>query len=275
MKKSAVVLLLATNIITLAALYYVYTHPVKNSDPVKNDSLSCYDCSDGNIHGETAAEFSDVTARYRSSHLALYDAYIQGNMTGNTVQNPPHTAGSGFQDARSCWFPVDTLKKFICLMEYYASKIDIPSSQLGVRFYYANYSDTISNAAFANHHTLYLTPTAYDDKDQANVDFEPKLSAENNEFITISDLIYPDEIRRMELRNKDVKSPPAYKAYAQRYNTQRLFILSPGVPSATASSTMSLSSSNVSMNQGDLCPPGTGCNRTVGAIDNKFPSYHF
>lgn len=276
MKRLAVVLLLATNVITLVALYYVYTHPVKSMDPEKSNALSCYDCSEGNLHGETAAEFSDVTARYRSSNLALYDAYIQGGMNGSSVQNPPHTAPNGFQDARSCWFPADTLKKFICLMEYYAAKINIPSSQLGVRFYYANYSDTISNTAFANHHTLYLTPTAYDDKNQANIDFEPKLSADNNSLVTLSELIYPEEIRKMEARSKDYKSSVAYKAYEQRYNTQRLFILSPGVPGTHAtSSTMSLSSSLVSMNQGDLCPPGTGCNPTVGAIDYKFPSFHF
>src|SRR5207248_1302452 len=142
-----------------------------------------------------------------------------------------------FQDARSCWFSLDRLKKFICLMEQYSAKARI-NKPLGIRFYYADYSKDSTRCPYPNyikHHTLHLVPTYVDSK--KIISFDPKLSRPGHP-VTIVDKI-------------KANSPDT------------LFILS-GLRVYTSV----LPDQNAAMNQGNLCPPGEGCDDVLKAIDD-------
>lgn len=137
-------------------------------------------------------------------------------------------------------------------MEKFAAEINIPSSNLGVRFYYANYDNVkVFNPNFANHHTLYLVPTVYSQKGNSFVDFEARESAIKKTIIPISQFIDKTD---------------------SNFTSKNLFIIS-ATPNTSLLKVMlpDGSTTNVSTNQGDLCPPSTGCNTTLIAIDNNSP----
>jgi hypothetical protein len=208
-----------------------------NKDPLYS---SCYNCITDDIHGETADEFADVVARYNTTHASNYNDYATGRLSGTSLGSPSKIELPTFKDAQSCWYSIDTLKKFICLMEKYAAKSNIKTADLGVRFYYANYPDNYTrDITLSKHHTLFLTATT--NMGGNNIDFDPRISAEKGqtgkEITTIASLI--------SLQN------PTFR-------TRELFVLA----------------GKASMNQGDLCPPGTGCTNTLSAVDNAYPQPH-
>lgn len=209
-----------------------------DKDPIY---ASCYNCITDDIHGETAAEFADVVARYNTTHASKYNDYATGRLSGTSLGSPSRIELPTFQDAQSCWYSVDTLKKFICLMEKYAAKSKIKSSDLGVRFYYANYPDNYTrDITLSKHHTLFLTATT--NFGGNNIDFDPRISAKEGQtgakgVTYIASLI-------------DTTDPG--------FKTRELFILA----------------GKASMNQGDLCPPGTGCKNTLSAVDNVYRQPH-
>ncbi len=208
-----------------------------NKDPLYS---SCYNCVTDDIHGETAAEFADVVARYNTTHASVYNEYAKGLLSATSIGAPSKIELPTFKDAQSCWYSVDTLKKFICLMEKYAAKSNIKTSDLGVRFYYGNYPDNYTrDITLSKHHTLFLTATT--NLGGSNIDFDPRITAakgqSRKEITTIASLINPQE---------------------SNFKTRELFILA----------------GKQSMNQGDLCPPGTGCTNTLSAVDNTYPQPH-
>ncbi len=88
-------------------------------------------------------------------------------------------------DARSIWFDLETIKKFIWNMEDTICKNGCKDLNLGLRFYYAKYPDsnTIKTSSalagvkpeFQFHHTLFVVPT-YDAGTGAtarHIDFDP------------------------------------------------------------------------------------------------------
>ena len=257
-------ILLVTNVLTLIFLYFQSCETFSKANGSFNISKeplysSCYNCVVDDIHGETAAEFADVTGRYRTTHQKLYNAYVSNQFTSLTGWNSPYTVSAkGFKDARSCWYSVDTLKKFICLLEKFSEKVNLKPADLGVRFYYGNYTETYQrDVPSAIHHTLYLTPT-YTTKDGAKIDFEARISAANGTITTLASLI-----------NRNDSIP---------YFNQPLFMIAGTTEQNKRKVAMTPSGSpedNVSMNQGDLCPPSTDCNPTLDAIDVAEPDPHF
>ncbi len=207
-----------------------------DKDPIY---ASCYNCITDDIHGETAAEFADVVARYNTTHASMYNEYATGRL--RVAVSPSKIELPTFKDAQSCWYSIDTLKKFICLMEKYAAKSKIKTADLGVRFYYGNYPDNYTrDLSLSKHHTLFLTATT--NLGGNNIDFDPRITAEKGliggkEVTTIASLI-------------DTSSAG--------FKTRELFMLA----------------GKASMNQGDLCPPGTGCTNTLSAVDNAYPQPH-
>ena len=239
----------------------------KNSYAVDSppDYSSCYNCVTDDIHGETAEEFADVTARYYTTHASLYND-VAKSTTGVTSMPALFFKGIGapedFKDARSCWFSSDTIKKFICIMEKYAAKLEMPSANLGIRFYYADYGANAFDPKFINRHTLYMVPTAYNDKDGSFVDFEPKSSADKGSIVTISDFLPADP--------KNPKDPKylKYKQPIQIVAGQTGSVAVVNKSAATGAAT----TTNVSTNQGDLCPPNTGCSSTLVNVDALHPA---
>ena len=127
--------------------------------------------------GITLEEFMDVTARYKTEGADLltknakaftYLADINGMSQKNIV-------GAGFEDARVAWYPLDTLKKFICTIEKYSDSLNIPSSQLGINFYYAIYGDNKHRRDYSFRHTLYCVPTV--GHDSIHYDFDPRYAS--------------------------------------------------------------------------------------------------
>lgn len=95
---------------------------------------------------------------YRNNQLAL----INQNMA--------------MDDAHSIWFDLVTLKNFIAEIETEALAIDpnVESKDLGIRFYYAAYSQEIESPIPSNYskkHTLVMVPTKKEEG--MNYDFNP------------------------------------------------------------------------------------------------------
>lgn len=236
-------LLLITNILTLCVLYFQACTPAgkwfkadANGSfvvPSEKGFGSCYNCATDDLHFQTPAQFADAIVRYEKTSKHLYEQYRRG-MGQNAQGSISPNINAAFTDAQSCWFAADTLKKFICLMEKYSKQKGIEVSKLGVRFYYGNYAINAStypphNPAYENMHTLFLVPTVDTllKGGRVNLDFDPKSSALN---------AGPDIIT---LANRIAIAPNA-----------PAFVLTGNV-------------TNFNMNEGDLCPPGTGCNSTL------------
>lgn len=246
-------LLIATNVLTLIFIYFQsctnFSKLTKGngSFKIENESLysACYNCMVDDIHGETAAEFTDVTARYRYTHQRVYNAFVSNQLSTSGMRSPYALSTKEFQDARSCWYSVDTLKKFICLLEKYADKVNIKNDQLGVRFYYANYPmGYYRDKPSEIHHTLFLTST-YKNTSGLNEDFDPRVSADSGKVITLANLI-------------NERDP--------NFRIRPLFMIA-GTTAPSMFRTSTLTASNISMNQGDLCPPSSDCNTTLNAVD--------
>lgn len=79
-------------------------------------------------------------------------------------------------DAHSIWFDLPTLKNFIAEIETQAQTIDpnVPSADLGIRFYYAAYPQVPQQpipSNYAKRHTLVMIPTKKENG--LNYDFNP------------------------------------------------------------------------------------------------------
>lgn len=256
-------ILIATNLFTLLA-FYMYsctstgrlaatTEGSYTMKALPNYS-SCYNCQVDDIHGETAEEFADVTARYRSTHWALYNEFAKNQLSTVNIPTANYKQDAEFADARSCWFSADTIKKFLCLVEKYASELNIPSSNLGMRFYYANYGkENAFNGEYGYRHTLYIVPTVYDEKAGSFIDFEARESARSGAIQPLGKFL--DES-------------------SAGYHTQGLFMVA-GSSGTVAVSTADNNTTRVSTNQGDLCPPGNSCNPTLQKIDFLHGSQYY
>ncbi len=267
-------ILIVTNVMTLIFLYFQSCETISgvtdgngsfqiNKEPIYS---SCYNCVTDDIHGETASEFTDVTSRYRYTHQRVYNAYVTNQLTGMSTS---YAVDKEFKDARSCWYSVDTLKKFICLLEKYSAKVDLKSSKLGVRFYYANYPITYKRDELSQiHHTLFLTATYANDYG-LNVDFEPRVSAATGKVTDLGDLM-KEQWKSREVTQANPKPDFFNKSlFMIAGTTSPLHYRTVGTGSG--SGTGSTSTSSVSMNQGDLCPPSSDCNVTLDAVDGFSP----
>ncbi len=91
------------------------------------------------------------------------------------------------QDARSIWFDLTKMKKFIGFIESFAcAQKCTDSMRFGIRMYYSKYpadAQTLKSigvpAEYANMHTLFMVPTFWDAVKGENIDFDPKGKIEN------------------------------------------------------------------------------------------------
>jgi hypothetical protein len=160
-------LLLTGNIILLGIVVIMsgfLLAPSRNSTPPPIPPFkSCYECGNAAFYGMPIDEFMKGIARYRRTH-------------GYPINHEPYMETNKLLDARACWFSLDTLEKYICLIKRFSAQRGLTDGQLGVRFYYGVYSnnpDELWNPNYISHHTLFMVPT-YRNKD-GNVDFDPML----------------------------------------------------------------------------------------------------
>lgn len=197
-------------------------------------------------HGVTAEEFAEAVARYNHTNRQASMAYAKGEIVEDAPANP---MGDDFNDARSCWFSLDRLKKFVHSVEAYSKMANIDIDKLGIRCYYATYpghSEGLWNHEYAGCHTLYLTPTYNNGK--FNEDFDPEISAARGEAVKLSDLITSEDVQQ--------------KLFLMGGSKPTNLFLNDGVCDAF-------------MNQGDLCPPSnldtqySDGNGTLQSIDSR------
>jgi hypothetical protein len=159
-------LLILSNFILLGIIVLMHSCTDSPGRVVQNpdkDSLKAH------FNGITLQEFASGVARYKTTHSDL-------------IEKDPYFQGKNFQDARSCWFSISTLKEFISSIEISSAKLKINPDSLGIRFYYGVYPETSKpgidhfNVADASRHTLFLVPTFSKGPEFQNVDFDPRKS---------------------------------------------------------------------------------------------------
>jgi hypothetical protein len=225
--KSLFVGSVAANIILAGILIYKLVNP-----PIVVPTMS-YDCSSDTIYGLRVSEFMYNIARYKTTH---YDS----------VNSENYMHRNGLEDARSCCYPLDSLKKFICLIEKYSSRLStpIPHDSLGVRFYYSVYDSICKwNPPYKSEHTLFLVPTYK--KGPMDIDFDPRYNAPSLD--NLLDSAHFDSL----LMALEVGRPGNYD-----------HIILGNLQNQDAT--------GFSKNQGHLCPPTCPPPSTLDEIDNYF-----
>lgn len=171
-------LLQLTNIIALAAaLIFAYLY-FTASWRSGNDCETCQSTDYAtNFTGLNAILAKDMVRNYRNNHLQ----HVQNHMTmGDGSQG-----GNG--DARSVWFSMNTIKKFIHSIEKTVCDTCPGNNTLGIRIYYAEYPnnedwntyknnsvalDEMADMNMYGYHTVMLVPTFR--QGGIDVDFDPR-----------------------------------------------------------------------------------------------------
>ncbi|WP_147313911.1 hypothetical protein [Deminuibacter soli] len=227
-------LLITTNVLSLLVIAFMAfqkKHNPKADQPYK----TCIDCTEDNLAGLSPNDLLESISRYGTTHASVINAQ-------------PYPKKHHIKDGRACWFPLDTLKRFICLMEKYSTNLNIPVSDLGIRFYYGVYGDSSSkvwNKAYASQHTLFLVPT-YNNKSTAfDIDFDPRYCSNRK--------------KSLHLGLKDKFEIPDITETMQSADAQKGML-------------MMQSTNLMSQNQGKMCPPN--CPDSTTALLKKADSLH-
>jgi len=151
------------------------------------DATNCYPAvADG-------AQFDGLNA------MLVY--YLAKNYKDQQLTAINNNLNVGQSDARSVWFDLETLKRFIHEIETQTcGKCDNNSSQrLGVRIYYGAYpTDTTTwtdslwatalagvPASYAGKHTVMMVPTYHNEANNTEVDFDPRYVTSGCNFTNI------------------------------------------------------------------------------------------
>jgi len=229
----------------------------KCNDKKPDTGPSLTSCNDvKGVTGMDATFFLKGLARYRALQLSASNDKLRPLTNEN------------FQDSRSCWYSLDTLRKFMCLIEKYArmdSAFDPSTSDLGIRFYYATYPVTeqqtmllkidsatppkVIPVSVGLHHTLFMVPTHHDKESDLDLDVFQPMTVRGSEIVAPANKISPATLYHPDWQVM-MKSASA-----------RLLIMGQtiGFPS--------------SKNQGSACPPNcpTDAATTLSRADQLFP----
>ena len=247
----------------LGWIFVLFLSTARYSTSQTAPATSCVECTNDNFIGLKASDFYKGLARYRKFHWNVINNRVSAELNN----------GTPFQDARSCWYSIETLKKFICLLEKYASSgsLRFTSKDLGIRFYYAAYDTSKFDSHFiltrdgssglvktplGMHHTLFLVPTYFDTELKQDVDFDPRLS---NGFTL-------DQINK-GANTVDASTP----------NLQNLFIWN-SAEKNPAANLLILTHTTISdkiptwRNEGRLCPPNcsSAAASTISKVDDTY-----
>jgi hypothetical protein len=168
--------LIATNLLLLAIIIFQACHK-KNVPPCNTDHSFCGDSTCFNNDGSPLKGLIDY-------NLALRMSADYANDDGKSFIYDGHT-NTMQPDARSIWFDLNKLKKFIGFIESSLCKAScVKTDSFGVRLYFAKYpgeadmkklSDLYGvPLEYAHHHTLFMVPTFWDPVRNRNIDFDPR-----------------------------------------------------------------------------------------------------
>jgi hypothetical protein len=167
-------LLIFTNIITLCALYFYSCTTSPNSVVAGEDkNLICDNYSSTTFEGLDSKLILEMAKNYKDNYYPSM-----------------HPTGNESLDARSIWFNLDTLKKFIWYIESKSIKNGLQNIPgLGIRLYYARYPKAEKyaefpnlsnvNPTYQNMHTVFMLPTYKDAATGFNVEFDPNFIKNN------------------------------------------------------------------------------------------------
>lgn len=167
-KKTVIIAAMACIVIATTTLILL------KSDSEKTECDLCEDY--------TGQDFKGIPVKLAYKMVELYKT---DHWDGYTIKENPDA-----KDARSVWFSLDTLKKFIWYIENeVCQKKCVDPSTLGLRFYYGEYpgkdewadldgekspEDMIHKAEYQGLHTVLILPTYYSKSSGFNVDFDPR-----------------------------------------------------------------------------------------------------
>lgn len=266
MKKSIVI---PAALLLTAIVFFACNPDSGNTNEDTTQQLPCDHCQDFDkekFEGVPAGLAFNMISTYKSHHWNGY------RVAGNTVPT----------DARSVWFSLDTLKKFIWNLEQeVCNNKCIDKKTLGLRFYYAEYpqqqvwdklepldADPVINREQQDHralyqglHTVVITPTYWSEKSQFNVDFDPRFVDKECKPQTLQNV----------MNKLGVRFDTSVRALVALNGGDPAFVLSPDVRTSAK-------------NKGSLIPPpppitgGIVAGELNGAVifdmmENKFRNY--
>ncbi|MBS1772864.1 MAG: hypothetical protein JST82_08385 [Bacteroidetes bacterium] len=233
-------LLVVTNLLTLSVMLNgcdPEEDPANNANKTTTTASNCYPAvtATSGFQGLNALLVYRMAKEYRLRQLsAINSAYYATTSVGATP-----TDG----DARSVWFDMETIKRFIYTVETTTCNRcgNNSNPRLGIRVYYGTYPDTTDtiwntsamagvDRSFAGKHTVMFVPTYFDSASNANVDFDPQFVTGNCDFTAIQSF----------------------------YETMKTATLS------TTEFTILSSMNGMAQNHGDMIPPPYGKNDILG-----------
>jgi hypothetical protein len=227
-------LLIITNVLFLSVIVYQNFWKEPAYKPVlKNCDQQCSDYS--------LEPFKGISL---SLAKRISDNYVMDSgkkFVGNGAEN------TSIEDARSAWFSLEIMKKFIWNIEHTACQQKC-KLRLGIRIYYAKYPDSIAigvdpelkniiNPEYALHHTLFMVPTY--ERHEGNVDFDPWHWGANS--------CAPEPIRELFAAGSANTVTAHSKSLVLIPGSANINQVKSGIPPSSAQ-----------QNHGDLAPPPNG-----------------
>jgi hypothetical protein len=204
---------------------------------------SCYNCDTDVFRGLTVQQYQTGIDWYDSVRWQVI------NRSGKLVAANP-------VDSMSCWYSLETLKRYICLIERYSDSLNISPDKLGIRFHYAVYKDPVVmeyGRNYTNLHTLFLTPTML--IDSSDVDFDPRYTDVHLTAATLRSMTVDSMLQHLAIQRLDRSVMPLVIPY---FNP-KTGLAAPSTFAATgaafATATTSGGVTVMGQNQGQLCPP--------------------
>lgn len=228
-------------------------YPSRNHVTIEGDD--CFPYSDDAFLEVEMEEFLTDLSRYYTKHAKV----IRQTMPKKEVEaSLSHWANIKNKDkrkkkekfiarepSRMFIYSIDTLKKFIGLIEKYGKMADIDRSELGIRFYYGVYprEKTIAGEDYGSLHTLFMVPNHWNSSDNQFYDIEIRKLAR-----TIKDMNDKSIPIDEDTLNTLVKNHYFMELY-KKNPRMSAFMLDASTVRYTGPSPVTI------INQGQLCPP--------------------
>ena len=163
-------LLIITNLFWVSIfIFFACTKPIQVTS-IDCCKMFCYDGSNQPFAGLSYKAAEKMANLYKQNHLPKF----QADMTA------PNNL-----DARSVWFSLATIKKFIYEIDRNACQSKCPEvnqNTLGIRFYFGEYPQKVASDPlfsgvpnkYSGLHTLFMVPTYWDAAMGDNMDYDPR-----------------------------------------------------------------------------------------------------
>jgi hypothetical protein len=199
-------------------------------------------CPDSYTGGMNWVKLSDVVKmvrEYGKNQATSIDSLMRNKLSTRA-----------FRDSRYLTWPLDTIKKFISIIEKQTMSVPllndngrvIKRCDLGIKFYYSAYPGLVkgmdTDKTYQGRHTLIMIPTYLRASDSIYAEFSPFYFVGNKPMLF-------KEIR--DLENKSAKGEDKLR----------------GNKIATAFLMMQADDGDVGKNNGSLCPPPSGCTAEI------------